>query len=103
MNASLATENALRFRWLEAPRAGASREVAPGVCWLRMPLPFALDHINLWVLRDGAGWTLIDTGLNSEATRILWDQIVAGNLGSHPVRRVVVTHYHPDHFGLAGW
>ncbi len=93
----------LTFPIPQAPAGGTWQEVAPGVYWLRMPLPFALDHINLWVLRDGAAWTLVDTGLNSEATRSLWDQIVASNLRSHPVRRVVVTHYHPDHFGLAGW
>jgi glyoxylase-like metal-dependent hydrolase (beta-lactamase superfamily II) len=93
----------LTFPFPQAPAGGGWQEVAPGVFWLRMPLPFALDHINLWALRDGAGWTLVDTGLNSEATRTLWDQIVVHGLGSQPVRRVVVTHFHPDHFGLGGW
>jgi glyoxylase-like metal-dependent hydrolase (beta-lactamase superfamily II) len=93
----------LRFPHAEPPAPGTWQEVAPDVYWLRMPLPFALDHINLWVLRDGAGWTLVDTGLNSEATRELWERIIAEGLAGLPVRRVVVTHYHPDHFGLAGW
>jgi glyoxylase-like metal-dependent hydrolase (beta-lactamase superfamily II) len=96
-------DTSLTFPFAQAPAGGTWQEVAPGVFWLRMPLPFALDHINLWVLRDGAGWTLVDTGLNSEATRRLWDEIVAEGLAGLPVRRVVVTHYHPDHFGLAGW
>jgi glyoxylase-like metal-dependent hydrolase (beta-lactamase superfamily II) len=93
----------LTFPFAQPPAGGTWQEVAPGVFWLRMPLPFALDHINLWVLRDEGGWTLVDTGLNSEATRGLWDRIVAEGLAGLPVRRVVVTHYHPDHFGLAGW
>jgi len=100
---SLFGDPSLTFPFPQVPAAGVWQEVASGVFWLRMPLPFALDHINLWVLRDGAGWTLVDTGLNSEATRGLWDQIVATGLAGQPVRRVVVTHYHPDHFGLAGW
>jgi glyoxylase-like metal-dependent hydrolase (beta-lactamase superfamily II) len=100
---ALPGDPSLTFPLPQAPAGGTWQEVARGVYWLRMPLPFALDHINLWVLRDGAGWTLVDTGLNTEATRGLWDQIVTNNLGSQPVRRVVVTHYHPDHFGLAGW
>jgi len=93
----------LSFPFAQAPAGGAWREVASGVFWVRMPLPFALDHINLWVLRDGAGWTLVDTGLNSQATRSLWDEISANALAGQPVRRVLVTHFHPDHFGLAGW
>jgi glyoxylase-like metal-dependent hydrolase (beta-lactamase superfamily II) len=68
-----------------------------------MPLPFALDHINLWVLHDGPGWTLIDSGLNSEITREHWDHLVENFFAGLPVQRVIVTHFHPDHFGLAGW
>src|SRR5215510_14826793 len=94
--ASPADTPSLSFPFAQPPTGGSWREVAPGVFWLRMPLPFALDHINLWALRDGAGWTLVDTGLNSEATRVLWEQIIAGDLTRQPVRRVVVTHYHPD-------
>lgn len=79
------------------------KEVAPGVHWLRMPLPFALDHINLWVLDDGDGWTLVDTGINREEVRAAWEVLFAGPLKGRPVKRVIVTHFHPDHMGLAGW
>jgi len=99
-----APEQALRFPFSHPPEAGRSTEVAPGVYWLRMPLPFALDHINLWAVREDDGsFTLIDCGLNTDATRALWarhfDQLLAGAR----VSRVLVTHFHPDHVGLAGW
>jgi glyoxylase-like metal-dependent hydrolase (beta-lactamase superfamily II) len=68
-----------------------------------MPLPFALDHINLWLIEDGPGWTIIDTGYAMAETRALWAQIFTERLGGLPVTRVLVTHYHPDHIGLAGW
>src|SRR5437773_7867950 len=104
MNASLAvTDNALQFRWVEAPPAAASREVMPGVIWLRMPLPFALDHINLWLLADGSGWTIVDTGYATADTIGIWERIFAERLHELPITRVIVTHHHPDHIGLAGW
>jgi glyoxylase-like metal-dependent hydrolase (beta-lactamase superfamily II) len=68
-----------------------------------MPLPFALDHINLWVLEDGDGWALVDTGIGLASTRDLWQQLFATELGGRPVTRIVVTHFHPDHIGNAGW
>ncbi|MGE5472241.1 MAG: MBL fold metallo-hydrolase [Bacteroidota bacterium] len=83
------------------PAAGELVEVAPGVFWLRMPLPFQLDHINLWLLRDGDGWTIVDTGFPSDDVRATWSLILAGLEGS--VRRLIVTHFHPDHLGLATW
>lgn len=85
------------------PVAGATLEIAPGVHWLRMPLPFALDHINLWLLEDGDGWSIVDCGIGNDVTRDLWEQVFAARLGAKPVKRVIVTHYHPDHAGLAGW
>ncbi|WP_431858288.1 MBL fold metallo-hydrolase [Azospirillum sp.] len=88
---------------LERPAEAGTVQVAPGVHWVRMPLPFALDHINLWLLEDGPGWTLVDTGFNSEATRALWERLFAGVMGGRPITRVVATHFHPDHMGLAGW
>ena len=87
----------------EAPAPGAAVELAPGVLWLRLPLPMALDHVNVYALDDGDGWTVIDTGLNSGKTRAIWQAMLEGPLAGRPVRRVVVTHHHPDHIGLAGW
>jgi len=78
-------------------------QIAPGVHWLRMALPFALDHINLWALEDDGAWLLIDTGLGNEPTRALWDRIFSEMLADRPVKRVLVTHYHPDHAGNAAW
>jgi glyoxylase-like metal-dependent hydrolase (beta-lactamase superfamily II) len=81
--------------------------VAPGIFWLRMPLPFALDHINLWLLADEIdgvkGWTAIDCGFGNAATRALWETHFAENFGGVPLLRVVATHYHPDHMGNAAW
>jgi len=85
------------------PNPGTTVEVAPGVRWLRMPLPFELDHINLWLLEDGEGWTIVDTGVGNSATRELWEDVVRSALGARPVHRVIVTHYHPDHAGNAAW
>ena len=93
----------LEFPVATPPAPGETRPIAPGVLWLRMPLPFALNHINLWLLEDGPGWTIVDCGFAGEATTGLWEQIFAEGLAGRPVRRIIVTHYHPDHIGLAGW
>ena len=85
------------------PAPGTTIEVAPGVHWLRMALPFQLDHINLWLLEDGDDWLIIDTGLGNEPTRALWERIFSEKIGAKPVKRVLVTHYHPDHAGNAAW
>ncbi|MCP5365896.1 MAG: MBL fold metallo-hydrolase [Hyphomicrobiales bacterium] len=85
------------------PALGETLEVAPGVFWLRMPLPFALDHINLWLLRDGDGWVIVDTGIARDEVKAAWETIFAERLGGDPVTKVIVTHFHPDHMGLAGW
>lgn len=91
----------LSWAFPDVPAPGQSRGVAPGVHWLRMPLPFDLDHINLWLLEDSDGWTLVDTGAAAAVTRACWEEIfTAGRLGQ-PVRRIVITHFHPDHLGLA--
>ena len=79
-------------------------EVAPGVHWIRMQIPIpGLDFINLWLLEDGPGWTIVDTGLMSNKTKAWWEEIFAKYLGAKPVTRLVCTHFHPDHMGLAGW
>jgi glyoxylase-like metal-dependent hydrolase (beta-lactamase superfamily II) len=89
------------------PAPGTLHEVAPGLSWARMPLPFALDHINLWLLRDEsdgrAGWSVIDCGAGTDATRAAWEQLFAGELAGQPLVRVFATHCHPDHVGLSGW
>ncbi|HEX7954581.1 MAG TPA: MBL fold metallo-hydrolase [Burkholderiales bacterium] len=98
-----AMADAMTFPFAEPPAAGSVREVAPGLYWLRMPLPFALNHINLWLLRDGAGWTAIDCGIGLDETRAHWERIFSEVVGSAGLTRVLVTHFHPDHFGNAGW
>ncbi|MBB4844553.1 glyoxylase-like metal-dependent hydrolase (beta-lactamase superfamily II) [Paucibacter oligotrophus] len=89
------------------PAPGGVLEIAPGLRWVRMGLPFALDHINLWLLRDEIdgrpGWSIVDCGVANEATRALWEQVFAQHLDGLPVLRVIVTHFHPDHIGLAAW
>jgi len=94
---------AIEHPWPEPPAGGETIEVAPGIQWLRMPLPFQLDHINLWLLADGDGWTIIDTGVALAPTRERWERIFATRLDGRPVRRVLVTHFHPDHIGNAAW
>jgi glyoxylase-like metal-dependent hydrolase (beta-lactamase superfamily II) len=94
----------LEYPWPETPPPGTAIAVAPGVYWLSMPLPFQLDHINLWLVQEDtqeeAGWTVVDTGIGNGETRALWDQLFAS---FHPVKRVILTHYHPDHAGNADW
>ena len=95
------------------PEPGRAVDVAPGIRWVRMSLPFALNHINLWLLRDriegegGAptreGWSIVDCGIANDPTRAAWEQIFANDLDGLPVLRVIVTHMHPDHMGLAHW
>jgi glyoxylase-like metal-dependent hydrolase (beta-lactamase superfamily II) len=101
MNAALPAT--LDYPVATLPAPGEVIEIAPRVHWLRMPLPFALDHINLWLLADDDGMTLVDSGYGDSATRALWDQHIATTLESRPIRRIIATHYHPDHLGNAAW
>ena len=101
-------ESALHYPFGDLlPATGTTLEVAPGVRWLRMALPFALDHINLWLLRDQhggrEGWTIVDCGISNDSTRAAWEQIFTAELQGLPVLRVIATHMHPDHLGLAFW
>lgn len=92
----------IRYPFETPPASGEAMEVADGVLWLRLPLPMALDHVNVYALDDGAGWTLIDTGIATETCRAAMAAALEGPLGGKPVARVLVTHHHPDHIGLAG-
>lgn len=95
----------------QLPLSGSVLTVAPGLCWVRMDLPFALNHINLWLLEDRLdrgngpedGWTVVDCGIANDATRAAWNQIFEHELGGKPILRVIATHCHPDHVGLSGW
>jgi glyoxylase-like metal-dependent hydrolase (beta-lactamase superfamily II) len=87
----------------EPPGAGEAIEVAPGVLWARLPLPFRLDHINLYFIDDGDGWAVIDAGIASDKSKAAWEALLAGPLSGRRLTRLIVTHSHPDHIGLAGW
>ncbi len=93
----------IRTPFRTPPDIGKAVEVAPGILWLRLPLPLALDHVNVYAADDGDGWTLIDSGMASRKVIAIWETLLAGPLQGRPVRRVVVTHHHPDHIGMAGW
>jgi glyoxylase-like metal-dependent hydrolase (beta-lactamase superfamily II) len=86
------------------PDLGAAIEVTTGVYWLRMPLPFALNHINLWLLEDSDGWTVVDTGIARDEVETAWRTLAETYFSiDRPLKRIIVTHFHPDHVGLAGW
>jgi len=89
----------LEYPFPEVPAPATTVEVAPGIHWLSMPLPFKLDHINLWLVEEEDGWTVVDTGIGNAETRSLWEKL----LGKRQVKRVILTHYHPDHAGNAAW
>ncbi len=93
----------IRYPYPDPPLAGQATRVADGILWMRLPLPMALDHVNVYALDDGDGWTIIDTGFASTKTKAIWQDLLDGPLAGKPVTRVVVTHHHPDHVGLAGW
>ncbi|WP_298435435.1 MBL fold metallo-hydrolase [uncultured Jannaschia sp.] len=92
----------LTFPWNAPPAEGEAIEVAEGVLWARLPLPMALDHVNIYFLREGDGWAMVDTGFDTKRTRAILDRLRTGPLGGRPITRILVTHHHPDHVGLAG-
>lgn len=96
-----ALDSILDYPFPDLPAEGTAVTIAPGLRWVRMPLPFALDHINLWLLDDGDALVAVDTGYGNDRTRDAWTRILGEE--SRPLRRVVVTHHHPDHVGLATW
>ncbi len=93
----------LTYPFKMVPEPGATIEIAPGVLWIRMKMPSRLNHINLWLLEEDDGWTIVDTGLNNDETQTTWEEVFSNALGGKPVKRLIVTHLHPDHIGLAGW
>lgn len=88
---------------LHLTASGPMVTMSTGLMGMRLPLPFALDHVNIWLLRDDDGWTLIDTGIDDAPTRNFWTEKLEGGLEGRPLQRLIGTHFHPDHMGLAGW
>lgn len=103
MNGSEFVTRKIRYPHETPPDFGEVTEVAKGILWLRLPLPMALDHVNVYALDEGDSWTLVDTGIGTRKGREVMEATLAGPLGGKPVERVLVTHHHPDHIGLAGW
>jgi glyoxylase-like metal-dependent hydrolase (beta-lactamase superfamily II) len=97
------TADALVYPIAETPKPGEVVEVAGGVLWLRLALPFQLNHVNIYMLPHEGGYAIVDTGIGTEETKAAWDEVFAGPLKGATVTRLVVTHSHPDHIGLAGW
>ena len=96
------TDN-LTYPFSTPPLPAQLIEVADGVHWLRMPMPFRLDHINLYLLDDHDGWWVVDTGLNTKLTKSLWEEIATNHFSGKPLKGIICTHYHNDHTGVAGW
>ncbi|HVV40013.1 MAG TPA: MBL fold metallo-hydrolase [Nitrobacter sp.] len=95
--------DALRYPWETPPGPGEVIEVMPGVLWVRLKLPFRLNHVNVYLLADGDGWAMIDSGFGNEESIAAWTALFEGPLAHVRVTRLIVTHSHPDHVGLAGW
>lgn len=96
-------QGSLVYPFSAPPDIGRAIEVAPGIFWARVPLPFRLNHVNVYLIEDGDGWAVVDTGLDYEAGRAAWESLLAEPMGGRPITRIIVTHLHPDHIGLAGW
>lgn len=94
---------ALRYPWGDHPGEDQVVEVAPGVLWLRLKLPFRLNHVNIYLLADGPGWAVVDTGFGNEESVAAWTKLFDGPLKGMTITQLLVTHSHPDHVGLAGW
>ncbi len=102
-NGSTRTQGAVVDYIADAPAFGEIVEIAPDICWFRQPLPFALDHVNNWIIDEGRSYTLIDTGHGNPEVQAMWDRALRDRLADKPITRVLVTHFHPDHAGNAGW
>lgn len=95
--------NRIEYEHGSRPKTGETMAMADDITWLRMPLPFSLNHINLWLLRDDHGWVIVDTGIDTRASRDVWETTFATAMGNDPATHVIATHLHPDHVGCAGW
>lgn len=93
----------IEYAFSERPDDGATLNIADDIEWLRMPLPFSLNHINLWLLKDGDRWAIVDTGVGTSETKDHWHAVFAGTMGGNPASQVIATHMHPDHVGCAGF
>jgi glyoxylase-like metal-dependent hydrolase (beta-lactamase superfamily II) len=93
----------IRYLHESHPQGVETYQIAPGILWARLPLPFRLNHVNVWLLRDADGWTIIDTGVDTPAARAIWEGLLVGPLADAPVNRLIATHGHVDHVGLSGW
>jgi glyoxylase-like metal-dependent hydrolase (beta-lactamase superfamily II) len=98
-----AAPDAIHYPDIAVPEMGQVLPVQQGVWWLRMPLPISLDHINLWLLEETGGYALVDTGMATDAAREVWDHLSRTLLVQRPLTRILLTHLHPDHAGLAAW
>ena len=96
-------KEALSYPFTTLPARGTTQPVAPGVHWIRMPLPYALDHINLWAIDDTEGWALVDTGTCTDNNAQVWRELFQNGIDNRGLTRIFVTHMHPDHVGMAGW
>jgi glyoxylase-like metal-dependent hydrolase (beta-lactamase superfamily II) len=95
--------SALTYPFPVPPAPGGLIDIAPGLRWLRLPLPYRLDHVNIYLIENEGGWTALDTGLGTEESKEMWEAVMAGPLAGEGLKSLVVSHYHPDHVGLAGW
>ena len=93
----------LEFPFTEIPDAGEVVEIAAGILWARIPLPFRLNHVNIYLIEDDGGWAVVDTGIADDRAREVWRALLAGPLAGKRLTKLIVTHFHPDHIGLAGW
>src|SRR2546421_849204 len=94
---------ALRYPFENHPGHDQVVEVVPGVLWVRLKLPFRLNHVNIYLVADGDGWAMVDPGFGNEQAIAAWPALFEGPLAHVKITRLIVTHSHPDHVGLAGW
>jgi len=88
---------------LSAPGPGEFVDIAPGILWMRLPLPFQLNHVNIYLVEDGEGWAMVDTGVGDATSKAIWDRVLQDGLRGRKLTRIIATHHHPDHVGLVGW